>query len=460
MLNLRKEDKNIKLKQRRYYRRKMNRKVYYILAVILVIVTLFVMSQLFATNGPWVYLGSEDYRLVPSGNGNFVVFNALQDIDKQKITEARSGSTDITYEEMRGKIIPNLRFYSITPENTLVELSKKETFEIPSPLKNKGQVEEKLNIIRLHLNEKNVLSEGEPEFSQLINSPDNTKYLLTDGIRDLWLLESDTNNAVKISTDTYNGKTYDELSAELLKYFRSKGIEGPATIWWNDNPIFSPDGSKIIYATNRNCMTGGTSLWIYDFTTKEEHSLIGNEGGEYYRCDGWVDNTHIVAHKYYQNNKVSYFVADTNGRMVPLNLEGKDPYVLSVSDQGLIAYTSNYSESRDIMVIKLGQDGSITELYSRTINGTLRSYDPELLSSDGTKIAYLYAPDKDETSQNLVVADLENNKETIIERAPTKETLYNFSWLDDNRLLIHAFKVTNGMHEVSSWIYNIVGGQA
>jgi len=68
------------------------------------------------------------------------------------------------------------------------------------------------------------------------------------------------------------------------------------------------------------------------------------------------------------------------------------------------------------------------------------------MSPDGTRIAYLYAPDKDETSQNLVVADLRSGKETIIERVPTKETIYNFSWLDDNRLLIHADKVTNGMH--------------
>ncbi|MBP9019798.1 MAG: PD40 domain-containing protein [Bacteroidales bacterium] len=452
----------------------MNRKVYYILAVVLVIVSLFVASRLFATNSSWIYLGSEDYRLVASGNGNFIVFNALQDVDARKIMEARSGimtdsgveimpegkNTDMTYEEMRGNIIPTLKFYAITAENTLVELGNKETFEIPSPWKNRKQAEGKLKIIRLDLNGKSVLSEDEPEFSQFIPSPDNTKYLLTDGIRDLWLLESDKSNAVKISTDMYNGKTYDELSAELQNYWRSKGADGPATLWWNDNPIFSPDSSKIIYETNRDCMTGGSSIWIFDFTTKEEHPLVKNESGEYYRCDGWIDATHIIVHRYYQNDKVSYFIVDINGHIEYLNIDGKQPIVLSVSDQGLIAYTSNYAESRDIMVIKLGQDGSITELYNRTIGGTLRTYDSKLMSPDGTRIAYLYAPDKDETSQNLVVADLRSGKETIIERVPTKETIYNFSWLDDNRLLIHADKVTNGMHEVSSWIYNIEGGQS
>jgi len=155
-----------------------------------------------------------------------------------------------------------------------------------------------------------------------------------------------------------------------------------------------------------------------------------NESGEYYRCDGWIDATHIIVHRYYQNDKVSYFIVDINGHIEYLNIDGKQPIVLSVSDQGLIAYTSNYAESRDIMVIKLGQDGSITELYNRTIGGTLRTYDSKLMSPDGTRIAYLYAPDKDETSQNLVVADLRSGKETIIERVPTKETIYNFSWLE------------------------------
>ena len=92
--------------------RKMNRKIYYILVAILVLVIVspFVASRLFATNGPWVYLGSEDYRLVPSGNGNFVVFNALQDIDAREIMEARNGiMTDSGVE-----IIPEGKNVNIT----------------------------------------------------------------------------------------------------------------------------------------------------------------------------------------------------------------------------------------------------------------------------------------------------------------------------------------------------------
>ena len=456
--------------------RRRNHKIHYIFAVILVlaIASSFFALRLFATNGPWVYLGPEDYRLLPVKNGNFIVFNALQDIDARKVTEARSGTmtdsgveiipkgknVNITFKEMRGKIIPALKFYIITPKNTLLELSKKDTFEIPSPLKNKGQAEGKLKIVRLiGLNGKSALSEEEPEFSRLVCSPDATKYLIWNE-RGLWLLEVDKNDLTKISTNTYNGKTYDELKGELLKYFRSKGMEGPATLWWNDNPIFSPDSSKIVYITNRDCMTGGSSIWLYDFTTKEERPLIKNESGEYYRCDGWIDATHIIVHRYYRNDKVPYFIVDTNGWIKHLNLKGKQPAVLSVSDQGLIAYTSNYSESRDIRVIKVGQNNSITKLYSRTIDGTLRLYKSELINPEGTKVAYLYAPDKDETSQNLMIADLKSNKETIIERVPTKEAIRNFSWLDNNRLLIHTDKVTNGMDKVSSWIYNAEGGKS
>ncbi len=448
----------------------MNRKTYYVLAVVLVIVSLFVASRLFATNGPWIYMGREDYRLVPSGNGNFVVFNTLQDIDARKIMEARSGimtesgveimpegkNVNITFEEMRGKIIPALRFNAITPENTLVELSKKETFEIPSPWKNRGQAEEKLKIIRLHLNEKNVLSEDEPEFSRLICSPDGTKYLIWDE-RGLWVLWVDKNDSVKISSDTYNGKTYDELIAELRDFWRSKRADGPVDLEWNAHPIFSPDSSKIVYITNRDCMTGGASLWIYDFATRGESSLIRGKDNTSYECEGWLDDTHFVVHEYdIENNKYSYLIADTNGRMVSLNLKGKDPYVLCVSNKGLIAYEPDPSESRDIAVIKISNDGSITEPYSKTLNAgeSFRVFSPEVISPNGMKIAYMYTPDGGYTNY-LVIVDLKTCKETLIKEAPTKEKIYNFCWLDDNRLLIHADKVTNGMHEVSSWIYKI-----
>lgn len=470
--------------------RRMNHKIYYIFAVILVlaIASSFVTLRLFATNGPWVYLGKEDYELLSVRNsdyllspvriGNyFIVFNALQDIDAKKITEARSGTMtdsgveiipkgkniDMSWEEMREKkIIPALKFYAITPQNTLLELSKKDSFEIPLPFKNKGQTEKNLKLVRLHLNGKSILSSAEPEGFQLIYSPDATKYLIGDK-RGLWLLEVDKNDLTKISTDTYNGKTYDELRDELVKYSRSKGIKG-LWLWWNGGPIFSPDSSKIVYGTNRDCPTGGSSIWLYDLTTKEERPLIKSKSGEYYCCDRWIDAAHIIGHRGYRNDKILYFIVDTNGQIeyLNLNIKGKHPSVLSVSDQGLIAYTSNSSEMRDINVIKVGQDNSITTLYSRTIDGTLRLRSSELINPEGTKVAFLYAPDKDNTSRNrnLMIADLKSNKETIIERAPTKEEIEDFSWLNNNRLLIHTDKVTNGMHEISSWIYNVEGGKS
>jgi len=414
----------------------------------------------------------ENYQLLPSCNGSFVVFNALQDIDVFKIIEARSGkivdqgieivpdnNNDImTFEEMRGKIIPALKFYVITPENKLIELSKEDTFEVQLPWKNEEQIEERLKIIKLHFDNSDILSEVEPEFSSFfIPSLDNSSYLL-NGTRGLWLLEESTGSILKISSDTYNGKTFDELNVELQNYYRSKGIEGPVILLWNDNPIFSPDSSKIAYITNRDCITGGNSIWIYDCSTRKEYSLIKNEEGEYYSCDGWLDATHLITRKYFQNDKVSYLIVDINGFSQSLNLEGKDPYILSVSNQGLITYTPDYSELNEIIVIKINQDGSSTELYRRKLDGILRFYDSELINSDSTKIAYLYTPRDNETSQNLVIACLKNNQETIVERTPTKGKIYNFNWLDSNRLLVHTVIAENGMNVISSWIYNIEGG--
>lgn len=439
----------------------MNKKLKAFLVIAIAIATVSVLTILaLSANTHWVFLGPENYQLIMRDNNAPIVFNAMQDIDAKHVREARSGipegkNTDITFEEMRGKIIPELKFYGITKENKLVELSKEDVFEVPFTYESNWS-ENKFKIIRLHFGDEVILSGAEPEFSSTCPSPDHTKYLLIN-MRGLWLLSVDKNDLAKISADTYDGKTYDELRSELVAYWRSKGSDGPATLWWNDNPIFSPDSTKIVYITNRDCTTGGSSIWIYDFTTNTESPLIKNKEGEYYNYDGWLNETQLVVRRYVQNKK-SYLIVDTNGVIIPLNLEGGDPDILSVSDKDIIAYRPKFSGSKEIIVAKINQDGTNTELYRKTIDGALRMSKANLISPDGTKIAYLFVSPTGEADQNLAIAYLKNGKETVIEKAPKPGEIYDFAWLDSNRLLVYTRVVENGLQEISSWIYNTEGG--
>ena len=236
------------------------------------IVSLVVAIPLLASRDKWTYLGPDNYQLVAVVDGIPVVFNALQDRDKEKIREAESGifmengveifnkderlGVEKKWAGERPDIVPPLKFKKITPQNTLVDLPKK-VFEVSCE---GGEGTKKVKIAKLDINGKTILVPADPEYSPrgLIPSPDHNKYLLATE-NGLWLIEAGKENAVKISKDEFNGKTYEELRLELQK--RLVGEEGPAIVWWNDNPIFSPDGSRIVYMTNRDCIaTGGSSL--------------------------------------------------------------------------------------------------------------------------------------------------------------------------------------------------------
>lgn len=455
----------------------MRRKVILMLAVGLVIVLLLYSLPLLASRGKWMYLASEDYQLLALVDNVPVIFNALQDKDKQKISEAVSGtfmengvevldnSNSLgaieNLEGVRPDIAPPLQVKKIKPDNTLDD-AEKEVFEISYQIEGKTK---KAKFANLYLDGKSIIVPADPEFlsQELIPSPDSTKYVLATE-KGLWLIPSGKQKATKISKDEYNGKTYNELSYELQK--KLAGDEGPAVLWWNSNPIFSPDSSKVVYMTNRDCIkSGGSSLWLYDLATGEERPLVKNAGGEHYRCKGWVDDKNIIYKKYNQVGDL-YFLTDVNGNSKELELEGKQPDILAVYGE-MIAYTPDCFNPRVLRVVNVdlqSELGRVDVIYEKSIDGALRQIIPNVFtiargnfSPDGLKLAYLYAPNSDETIQYISIVDLKTKEEVILKDVPSKDAVrtvfYNFDWIDNERMLIRLSRIVDGMNEIHSWIY-------
>jgi len=452
-----------------------------ILSVVgLLIISLLIVLLLVASRGTWTYLAPEHYHLIAMAENTPVVYNALQDKDKKKISEAVSGAfmenrvevfdkdktpMDINYTELgRPDIVPPLVFKKITPENTLVEIQKA-VFEISYE---DLEGNKKAKIANLSIDGKTILVPADPEYSSygLIPSPDCTKYILTTE-KGLWLLEAGKQVPSKISKDKFNGKTYNDLRNELRK--KLAGIEGPAIVWWNDNPIFSPDGSKIVYMTNRDCVaSGGSSLWLYDLATGEERPLITNAGGEHHRCQGWMDNNHIVYVKSAQGID-QYFITDVEGNPKELRLDGKESRILSIYNDMIAYYYSQGSQRDFFRMVKIDPENSLDDvsvIYEKSIEGALRQTMPPAFSAtrrnfspDGSKLAYLYAPDSDETVPYIAIVSLDTREETILKEALSKDkertVFYDFDWLDNQRLLVRISRVIDGMNEISSWIYKI-----
>lgn len=446
---------------------KVMKKVAVFLSLGLILVLAVFLGITFAAPSPWKLLGHQDYQVVGVADGSPILYNALLESDKKKINDhvTRLSETDptaadqwiskIRATQMRPDIVPPVNFYTISVGNDLKKLDSS-TFNISL-----GDEQElgTVKLARLQVGDDIVLAPVDPDYAPLplgmVRSSDYKRYLIPT-YKGLWLVESDKQTAVKISDDQYGGKTIDELEHELFLI----GLEEDYSpnLWWNASPLFSPDGSKIVYITNRDCLeAGGFSIWLYHVTTGEEYPLVKNENGEYYVLEAWIDDNHLLVQKGIERTRDYYLLELSSGELTLLDLEGEYPDIIAVHPSGMIAYRPDLSTSKDLSIIKLDLNNrKMDKIYERQMEGVLRigpTYYP--FSPDGSKIGYINSVD-DKGTQILVVIDLNQNKETVLRQAPSKEDiLYDFDWIDNNRLLIRTLGKGDG--DISSWVYELEG---
>ncbi|MBE0447090.1 MAG: PD40 domain-containing protein [Actinobacteria bacterium] len=416
-------------------------------SIALALVLLFAVTSIMASRSQWTLLGSEDYKLIARVGDLPVVFNALQDKDKRRIVEARAKNPGIEkrWKNSRPDVVPPLKIKTILPQNSLADV-KTSSFDVAFE-DEEGQRVGKVN--KFIAGGKALLA-IEPEFScfELTPSSDYSKYIIPTG-KGLWLVDPEKERTTKITADSYGGKTIDELRG----YGIATGKEESWSLFWNDNPLFSPDGSKIVYVTNRDCLEKGTSIWLLDLSTGDEHPLKNNENGEHYRVRGWIDNDHILYSKFTGNLDYA-FIADISGNYSEMDMPSLSG-VLAQHPNGMIAHTPDYEAGKDIFVAKIGADKSLIKLHK--IDCSHLTYDSVGFSPDGSKVVFAYMVD-DRGTENISVVDLNSKKELVLTDPPSRgHVLGDVKWLDNERLLIHTEEVINGVGEVSTWIYSLKG---
>jgi hypothetical protein len=438
-----------------------NKKGLVLISSIGLVLLVLLASSLFASQSKWTKLGSVNYQLLGTNMEEPLVFEALQDKDKLKIAEAMDKNPGVEKKWLRARpdIVPQLKFKNITADNNLNESLEAETFE--ANFENLGEAI-KVKISKMSVNGKNVLIPADPEYSNLpyglVTSEDNTKGLIPT-LQGLWLVDATKKETKKLTGDVFNGKSYNELTADLATRLMNSGSEGPATVWWNDNPMFNKSGSKIAYGTNRDCVeTGGMSLWVYDIETGKEKPILKDNGQNFYKPLAWLDDELILA-KRWDNGKPIYLIINTNGQTDVITLEGRNPELVRIFGD-LIAYLPDSSTANKIMVGKIDfKSKTIKTLYEKNVEGLIQKwhgFNP--FSPDGSKLAFIYVVDNQGTYQ-ILVSDLEQKTETLVKKAPVSEArIQDFNWLDNNRLLVHVMEYGNIPTEISSWVYNLQGG--
>jgi hypothetical protein len=429
--------------------------------IFLIVVGIFIMSlPIIAQEQEWKNMGDNNFILVYDNLP--VIFGGLQDIEKKiigdKLQELYEGDpikAETWVNQWKGTrpdIVSPLKFYSLDLNKAnqlnhdIIELEFLNSQELS-----------KVKFSKININGKEVLFPANPEDNPLpfgiISSNDKTKYIIPL-IRELWVIDSsDFTKPKKISSNTYNGKTWEELTLELQSIL-PEDTEANAVIWWNANPTISPDGAKISFVTNRDFNKGNEgSVWIYDMISKEEKKLTNNVSGEWYRIDGWIDNNSFIAKKYADSN--SYVLIDIEGTIKQLPLKGINPEVLAVNNN-LIAYEPDASKDQELFVAEIDKkSGKIIEILHKEIEGYLISNSVSF-NSTGSKLAFVYGVGND-GHRRLSMLDI-NKKE---EKEPKQSVLGGrilggyVKWLDEDRVLVHTSKLNKeGLHNITSWIYS------
>ena len=422
---------------------------------------------------PWKLVSKDAYKLAKAGKEDLILFKILQDKDKEEIVkiiderEKTDKSTEKDLEEARKEYVRSIKDIKILKKDGSLKETKKEEFDV-NFYNHVEDMTETFFMVDTDSGKKAIIPMEAEGFAsnhfiglgcEFAVSNSGEKYLIAT-TKGLWMLEDGSKSASKVPQETtYNGKSYEELKEEMDKTFA--GTDASGTITWNDNIIFSPDDSKIAYITNRDCsLTGGQSVWMYDFNTGKEKALVVGSG-DYYSCIGWISPNHILCQKYTGDtgDKFYNYVVDDAGKITEIALEGEKIDILGTTFSGLIAYSPDedsdkiYIDSFDL------QSGLLSRLYSKKINGTLRKgFDG--FSEDESKFAYTFAPSENDTIQYICVTNINEGSETVISELPVKENrvyISGFNWINNEKLLVNISTIKDGKEEISTWIYNVKG---
>ncbi|MDQ7795007.1 MAG: hypothetical protein RDU89_11455, partial [bacterium] len=83
------------------------------------------------------------------------------------------------------------------------------------------------------------------------------------------------------------------------------------------------------------------------------------------------------------------------------------------------------------------------------------------ISPGGSRVAYINAVDDGTPwgTRILFAVDLDGHRETVITARADGIIVYDFDWIDDDRLLIRTCELVGGLSGISSWIYDLRGGR-
>jgi Tol biopolymer transport system component len=209
---------------------------------------------------------------------------------------------------------------------------------------------------------------------------------------------------------------------------RKKLTNDPA---WDGDPVFSPDGTKIAFATNRN---GNYEIYVMNADGTAEKRLTNNPDEDRqpaFSPDGKrIAFTRVVENSYYTYNSEVYIMnLDGTGEKRLTNSLGGDDFPTFSPDGTEIAFRSCRNGNSEIYAIDSNGDNPVNLTKSSAWDGQ-----PDF-SADGTKIAFASQPGgaagrctfSDFTSSDIYVMNPDGTEQKRLTTDPGQDSQPNFS---------------------------------
>ncbi|MFD0959630.1 hypothetical protein [Paenibacillus chungangensis] len=288
---------------------------------------------------------------------------------------------------------------------------------------------------------------------EFIISPDGMQsYLAVDNA--LYAIHSDDKQLRRLSSDTYNGKTYEQLNELALKQSPHSGLV------WNAGVIWNRDYTKLIYHSNKHNPndTTGMALFAYDIKSGAEELITYTPGADY-MINGWTAAGSMICTKVMHGSHLTTVVVTMDGEEFEVKLEGDAKQLYDARD-GVIAYATHEGKGVTFHIAKLSESGHMQKITSITLEGGYRQQGSEGFSQGLKYFSILYAPDDKSFKREVKVVDLDTNEiidiHTFPENVHSSANIISVSWLrNDALLIILSEDDASGAKQLSSWIYRL-----
>lgn len=229
-------------------------------------------------------------------------------------------------------------------------------------------------------------------------------------------------------------------------YFDLYGRSGWSTYY---SPISNKNGSLLVYASSKSSEDLlNKSLYILDTKKQKEELLVTSSNSTYYPI-AWMSKENILAFRITEQG-YNYEIISINGDIKPLPFISNTAIIDSVSDNK-IAYVDNLY-GHEVKIFDFNNKTEVSDVV-QTINyeGQIRLRGGNKgFSPNEDKYACLYVG-KAQTSY-LKITNIKNGNVELVDDLPIGEdTILDYSWINNNTLLIVTMIYHNGWSEECSW---------